>query len=42
MLKVKINSVKAVWRTVDKGAVLFLFFFTLLVGIVVLWKEGAY
>jgi len=26
----------------DKGAVLFLFFFTLLAGIVTLWKEGAY
>jgi len=27
---------------VDKGVVLFLFFFTLLVGIVALRKEGAY
>ena len=42
MLKVKINSAKAVRQTVDEGVVLFLFFFTPLVGIVTLWKEGAY
>jgi len=42
MLKVKINSVKTVQQTVDKGTVLFLFFFTLLAGIVTLRKKGAY
>jgi len=36
MLKVKINSTEVIQRTVDKGVMLFLFFFTPLAGIVTL------